>query len=192
VDLADRRGGHRPAAGAVRLVHRLVGAGPGPVARAGPQRRFAPADALPADAALAAGGPHPGIEGVEGGRVDLMDHGPAQVRQDVAVDRTPVVGHGDGRYGPDLLAPLQPPLDQLPNRPRASIAALAPVDLLQQLGLDLLGLAPGRLGLPLDLAAEPPIAAGEGVAPGEHLDLEALAPLPDHARSRCHGHFFWS
>jgi hypothetical protein len=88
----------------------------------------------------------------------LVKHGPAEVRQDVAVDRAPVVGHGDGRDRTDLLAPLQPPLD-LPNRSRTSAAAIAPVDLLQQLGLDLLGLAVGRLGLPLDLAAEPPFTA---------------------------------
>ena len=37
------------------------------------------------------------------------------------------------------------------------------------------------------LAAEPSLAAGEGVAAGEHLYLDALAPLPDHARSHCRG-----
>ena len=88
-----------------------------------------------------------------------------------------------GEIGPDLLAPLQPPLDQLPDRPGAAAALLAPVELLQELGLDLLGLAVGRLGLPADLAAEPPFAAGEGVAAGEHLDLEAAAALPDHPAS---------
>jgi hypothetical protein len=103
-----------------------------------------------------------------------LEHGPAQVRQDVAVDGASVVGHGDGRDGSDLLAPLQPALDQLANRSRTSVAALAPVDLLWELGLDLLGLAPGRLGLPIDLAAEPPLAAGERVAAGEHLYLETL------------------
>jgi hypothetical protein len=56
--------------------------------------------------------------------------GPAKVRQDVAIDRAPVVGHSNGRDGPDLLAPLQPTLDQLAHRPRAVAAALAPVDLL--------------------------------------------------------------
>jgi hypothetical protein len=108
VDLTHCRGRHRPAAGTVRLMNGLVGAGSGPVAHAGPQRRLSPADALPAVAALAAAGPHPGIEG---GRVDLMDHGPAEVGQDVAVDGAAVVGHGDRRDRPDLLAPLQPPLD---------------------------------------------------------------------------------
>ena len=87
----------------------------------------------------------------------------------------------------DLLAPLQPPLDQLADRPRVAVATLTPVELLQELGLDLLGLAPGRLGLPADLAAEPPFVAGEEVAAGEHLHLEALSPLPDHARSATRG-----
>jgi hypothetical protein len=183
MDLADRRGGYRPAAGAVGLVHRLLGAGPGPVAHTGPQRRLAPTDALPANAAPPARGPHPGIEGVEGGRIDLTDLGPAKVRSDVAVDRAPVVGHGDRRDGPDLLAPLQPALDQLPHRAGAAAALLAPIQLLQELGLDLLGLAPGGLGLAADLAAEPPFAAGEGVAAGEHLHLEAAAALPDHPAS---------
>jgi hypothetical protein len=49
-----------------------------------------------------------------GGCVDLMN--PAKVPGDVAADRAPVVGHGDGRDGADLLAPLQPALDQLPDR----------------------------------------------------------------------------
>src|SRR5512133_969027 len=142
----------------------LVGAGPGPVADAGPQGRLSPADALPAVAALAAAGPHPGIQGVEGGRVDLLDLGPAEVRCDVAVDGASVVGYGDGRDGPDLLAPLQPALDQLAHRLRTSVAAVASVELLQELGFDLLGLTVGRLGLSVDLAAEPPFAAGEGVA----------------------------
>ena len=52
---------------------------------------------------------------------------------------------------------------------------LAPVELLQELGLDLPGLAPGRLGLAANLPAEPSLAAGEGVAAGEYLDLEAAA-----------------
>jgi hypothetical protein len=134
-------------------------------------------------AALAAGGPHPGVEGVEGGGVDLMHLGPAEVGGDVAVDGAPVVGHGGGRDGPDLLAPLEPPLDQLPDRAGAAAALLAPVELLQQLSLDLLGLAVGGLGLTADLAAEPAFAACEGVAAGEHLDLEAAAALPDHPAS---------
>ena len=98
-------------------------------------------------AALAAVCSHAGVEGVDGGGVDLVDLGPAEVRGDVAVDRAAVVGHGDRGDGPDLLAPLQPPLDQLAYRPRTAVAALAPVDLLQQLRLDLLGLAIGGLGL---------------------------------------------
>jgi hypothetical protein len=164
-------------------VDHLVGTGPGPVAHAGPQGRLAPADALPAVAALAARRPHPGVQGVEGGRVDLMHLGSAEVRGDVAVDRAPVVGHGDRRDRPDLLAPLQPALDQLTDRAGAAAALFAPVELLQQLGLDLLGLAPGRLGLAADLATQPAFAAGEGVAAGEHLHLEAAAALPDHPAS---------
>jgi hypothetical protein len=75
------------------------------------------------------------------------------------------------------LAPLQPALDQLGDGAGAATALLAPVQVLQELGLDLLGLAPGGLGLPTDLATEPSLAAGEGVAAGEHLDLEtASAP----------------
>jgi hypothetical protein len=186
--LADRRGGHRPATGAVGLVHRLVGPGPGPVADAGPQRRLASADALPAGAALAAGGPHAGIQGVEGGDVDLVDLGPAEGRDDVAVDGALVVGNRDGRDRPDLLAPLEPALDQLRDCAGAAATLLAPVELLQELRFDLLGLAVGRLGLPADLAAEPSLAAGEGVAAGEHLDLQAAAALPDHPASNlgCH------
>src|SRR5215211_4250594 len=106
-----------------------------------------------------------------------MDLGPTKVRQDVAVDRAPVVGHRDGRDGPDLLAPLQPTLDQLPHRPGAAAVLLTPVELLQELGFDLLGLAVGRPSLPTDLATQPPFAAGEGVTAGEHLDLEAAAAL---------------
>ena len=92
----------------------------------------------------------------------------------------PVVGHGDRRDRADLLTPLEPARDQLTDRPGTAAALLASIELLQELGLDLLGLAPGRLGLPADLPAEPPFAAGEGVAAGEHLDLEAAAALPDH------------
>jgi hypothetical protein len=47
----------------------------------------------------------------------------------------------------------------------------------------ILGLAPGRLGLAADLAAEPSLAAGEGVAAGAHLHLQAAAALPDHPAS---------
>ena len=163
--LTHCRGRYRPAASAVRLVERLVGPGPGLVAHPSAQRRLAATDALPADAALAAGRPHLGVEDVEGGRVYLADLGSAEVREDVAVDGAAIVGYGDRRDGPDLLAPLQPALDQLPNRPGAAAALLAPVELLQELGLDLLGLTPGRLGLPADLAAEPPLAAVRGSRP---------------------------
>ncbi len=57
---------------------------------------------------------------------------------------------------------------------------LAPVDLLKELRLDLLGLAVGLLGLAGNLAAEPALAAGEQVAAGVDLHLQAVAPLPDH------------
>jgi hypothetical protein len=106
-----------------------------------------------------------GSWGVESGRVDLADLGPAEVGGDVAVDGAAVVGHGDRRDRPDLLAPLQPALDQLGDRAGAAAALLAAVELFQELGLDLLGLTPGGLGLPADLAAEPAFAAGEGSRP---------------------------
>jgi hypothetical protein len=81
------------------------------------------------------------------------------------------------------VAPLQPALDQLPDGAGAAAALLAPIQLLQKLGLDLLGLAPGRLGLAADLAAEPAFAAGEGIAASEHLHLKAAAALPNHPAS---------
>ena len=81
------------------------------------------------------------------------------------------------------MAPLQPALDQLTGGAGAAAALLAPVELLQQPGLDLLGLASGGPGLAADLAAEPSLAAGDGVAAGEHPDLEAAAALPDHPAS---------
>jgi hypothetical protein len=57
---------------------------------------------------------------------------------------------------------------------------LATVDLFQEFGLELLGLAVGPLGLPGDLAADPAFAAGERVAAGVDLDLQAVAALADH------------
>ena len=57
---------------------------------------------------------------------------------------------------------------------------LAMVDLLEELGLNLLGFAIGPLGLPGDLAADPSFAAGERVAAGVDLHLQAVAALPDH------------
>jgi hypothetical protein len=117
------------------------------------------------------------------GGVDLAELGPAEGRQDVAVDRAAVVGDRHRRDRLDLLAPGEPALDQLGDRAGAAAALLAAVDLLQQLGLDLLGLPVGRLGLPWNLAADPALAAGEGVAAGVDLHLQAAAALPDHAAS---------
>jgi hypothetical protein len=56
----------------------------------------------------------------------------------------------------------------------AAAALLAPVELLQDLGLDLPGLVPGRLGLAANLPAEPSLAAGEGNDCGN--DMPALSP----------------
>jgi hypothetical protein len=53
-------------------------------------------------------------------------------------------------------------------------------NLLQQPGLHLFGLAHGGLGLPGDLLAHVPLAAGEWVAPGVDLDLEPVTALADH------------
>jgi hypothetical protein len=127
--------------------------------------------------------PDAGVEGVDGGGVNLVDLGPAEVGHDVAVDGAAVVGDGDRGDRADLLAPLQPALDQLGDRASAATALFASVELLQELGLDLLGFSVGGLGLPADLAAEPPFATGEGVAAGEHLHLEAATALPDHPAS---------
>jgi hypothetical protein len=57
---------------------------------------------------------------------------------------------------------------------------LATVHLFQELGLNLLGFAVGPLGLSRDLAADPPFAAGERVATGVDLHLQAVAALADH------------
>jgi hypothetical protein len=73
------------------------------------------------------------------------------------------------------LAPGEPPLDQLADRAGAAATLLAPVDLLQQLRFDLLGLAVRCLGLAGDLAADPAFAAGERVAAGVDLHLQAAA-----------------
>jgi hypothetical protein len=67
----------------------------------------------------------------------------------------------------------------------------AGADLLQQPGLDLLGLAHRGLGLAGDLLADVALAAGEGVAAGVDLDLEAVASLADHGPSVLLRHAFW-
>jgi hypothetical protein len=56
----------------------------------------------------------------------------------------------------------------------------AGAELLQEPGLDLLGLAHGGLSLAGDLLADVPLAAGERVTAGVDLDLEAVAALADH------------
>jgi hypothetical protein len=121
--------------------------------------------------------------GRQGGGVDLADLGPAEGRQDVAVDGAAVVGDRDGRDRPDLLAPGNPALDQLADRCGAAAALLASVDLLKQFRLDLLGLPVRGLGLAGDLAADPALAAGERVATGVDLHLQAVTALADHGVS---------
>jgi hypothetical protein len=74
-------------------------------------------------------------------------------------------------------------------RPRAPVAASA--DLLQQPSLDLLGLAHGGLGLAGDLLADVALAAGERVAAGVDLDLEAGASLAGHGPFDLLCHVFW-
>jgi hypothetical protein len=64
----------------------------------------------------------------------------------------------------------------------------AGADLLQQPGLDLLGLAHRRLGLAGDLLAYPALAASERVAAGVDLDLEAVAALANHGFASSAGH----
>jgi hypothetical protein len=61
----------------------------------------------------------------------------------------------------------------------------AGADLLQQPGLDLLGLAHRGLGLAGDLLADVSLVAGEGVAAGVDLDLEAVAAPTDHGCFLC-------
>jgi hypothetical protein len=65
------------------------------------------------------------VESVDGGGIDLLDLGLAEVGQDVAVDSAAVVGGGDRRDWPDLLAPAEPALDQLGDGPRGAPAVLA-------------------------------------------------------------------
>ncbi len=60
---------------------------------------------------------------------------------------------------------------------------LAGDDLLHEPGLDLLGLVHRGLGLAGDLLADVALAAGERVAAGVDLDLEAVAALADHVAS---------
>jgi hypothetical protein len=57
---------------------------------------------------------------------------------------------------------------------------LATVHLLQELRLDLLGFPVGPLGLSRDLAADLSFVAGERVATGVDLHLQAVAALADH------------
>ena len=60
---------------------------------------------------------------------------------------------------------------------------LATVHLLQEFGLDFLGLAVGLLGVSRDLAADPSFVAGERVAAGVDRHLQAVAALAITAAS---------
>src|SRR5918995_6798725 len=107
------------------------------------------------------------------------------------LDGAAIVRDGDGRDRPDLLAPAEPALDQLADGPGRAPAVLATVRLLQEFRLDLLGVPVGPLGLSRDLAADPSFAAGEWVAAGVDLHLQAVAALADHGSIlgwsvRCH------
>jgi hypothetical protein len=57
---------------------------------------------------------------------------------------------------------------------------LATVYLLKEFRLNLLGFPVGPLGLSRDLTADPPCAAGERIAAGVHLHLQAVTALADH------------
>jgi hypothetical protein len=61
----------------------------------------------------------------------------------------------------------------------------AGADLLQEPGLDLLGLAHRGPGLAGDLLADVPLAAAERVTAGVDLDLEAVAAIADHGCFLC-------
>jgi hypothetical protein len=133
-------------------------------------------------AVLAAVAAQPGVEGVQGGGVQPADLEPAEAGQDRAVDVAAVGGHGGRRDRPHAQAPFQPALDQLGHGLGLAAPVLAGGDLGQQLGLDQPGPLHGRPALAGDLAADPALAAGEGVAAGVDLDLEAVAvlALSDH------------
>ena len=97
----------------------------------------------------------------------------------------PVAADGGGRDRPHRRSPLQPAFQQLGHGARPGCLVAAGADLLQQPGLDLLGLAQGGLGVAGDLLADVALAAGEGVAAGVELDLEAGASLADHGPPSC-------
>jgi hypothetical protein len=69
-------------------------------------------------AVLAAPGPQVGIEGVQGGGVDLADGELAEGREDVAVHGRPVAADRGGGDRPHGRPPLQPALQQLGHGPR--------------------------------------------------------------------------
>ena len=79
-----------------QLVDHFVGAGPGSIPITNPQRWDAPPNPQPAMPALAAMCPHVLVQRVDGGGIDLLDLGSAEVRQDVAVDGAAIVSDGDG------------------------------------------------------------------------------------------------
>jgi hypothetical protein len=72
----------------------------------------------------------------------------------------PTAADGGGGDRPNGRPPLQPALQQLGHRPRPRALVPACADLLQQPGLDLLGLAHRGLGLAGDLLADVALAAG--------------------------------
>src|SRR4029450_5669168 len=94
-----------------------------------------------------------------------------------------VAAPGGWRDRPHAQAPLQPTLDQLGDGLGLAAPVLAGRDLGEQFGLDLPGALHRGPALAGDLAADPALAAGEGVAAGVDLDLEAVAvlALSDHS-----------
>jgi hypothetical protein len=56
---------------------------------------------------LATTRPHVLVQRVNGGSIDLLDLGSTEIGQDVPVNGAAIVGNGDGRDRPDLLAPAE-------------------------------------------------------------------------------------
>jgi hypothetical protein len=123
-----------------------------------------------------------GVEGVQGGGVQLADLEPAEAGQDRAVNVAAVGGHGRWRNRPDTQAPLQPVVDQLGDRlvlpPRCWPAAISA----SSSASTCLACFTAARPLPGTWRADPAHAAGGRVAAGVHLDLQAVAigALSDH------------